>query len=797
LSDRIAKRLIECRLLLLTLGAVLTAAALPFSLTTESDLSVQSLFPPNDPKLMLYNRTATEFGGEATVLAVYRDPDALTIEGLERLARIRAELAEAPSVVSALCLADLPHPTGDGVAASLGRSIFERAKQSLSGNQAATSFKTPNLLDWFRNASAEHQAECRKRILTAELYRDAFISADGDVVAVLLQVDRNAMASGAIESTIRRLRSIVENSPPSPGHLVGAPVMINDVYGYLTADATRLQWASTLTMIVVIGLLFRNLRWMLLPLVVVGAAVVWTRAFMKVLDIRQSLIASMTESIVTVIGVAAVVHVAVFFVEDSAATNGVRPDAKDALQRTLSRMIGSFFWTCVITAVGFASLFVARVRPVQQYAAVMTAASLFVGVASVLFIPGGALIGRRWLTAAPTTTRADVSIQAGLFSIVRFVGRHAWTVLIVLVAGMGVASIGFRWLNLETEFTKNFRADAPVLTSYNFVESHLGGAGVLEVVFSADRVTPELLQSMREASEEIRLLPLVTKVNGLHDVVDFAGTLAGVSVTERGPWRDWFRREFVEQSILSIMKRLRDGQSKRLVNAFWNQDAKRVRLMIRVKERQDVGSKSALLVQLRDVLHRRFGDSAEPTGIFVMLVFLVDTLMQDQWTAVAAAAVGVIITASLAFQSVRLGFVAFAPKLVLVAAVVGAMGWLGMKVNVATAMIGSVSMGLVVAFSVPYLNRFRQERAAGAPFYDALAKTHTSAGKAMVFANLALMLGFLILAGSRFLPTVHFGVLVSVAILGGVIGNLLLLPVLLRFVYLQPPPEDNSASGAA
>ena len=62
MSDGIAKWLIKHRLILLTLGAVLALAALPFSLTTETDLSVQSLFPTNDPKLSLYNRTASEFG---------------------------------------------------------------------------------------------------------------------------------------------------------------------------------------------------------------------------------------------------------------------------------------------------------------------------------------------------------------------------------------------------------------------------------------------------------------------------------------------------------------------------------------------------------------------------------------------------------------------------------------------------------------------------------------------------------------------------------------------------------------
>jgi predicted RND superfamily exporter protein len=259
---------------------------------------------------------------------------------------------------------------------------------------------------------------------------------------------------------------------------------------------------------------------------------------------------------------------------------------------------------------------------------------------------------------------------------------------------------------------------------------------------------------------------------------------------------EWSRRltqGLMERTVLGALRTLSTGQVKSIVGNFWNADAQRMRLILRVQEQRAVEGKAVLVQDVTAVAKKHLGPSAQPTGIFVLLVFLIETLVADQWTAVAVSAGGVVVMASLAFRSLRLGLVAFAPKIVLVFAVIGTMGWLGLKVNVATAMIGSVSMGLVVAFSVPYLSRFLQERRAGTPFYTALSRTHGSAGKAMVFANLALMLGFLVLGFSRFVPTVHFGLLVSVAILGGVVGNLVLLPVLLRLVYLVPAPGPSDS----
>ena len=110
------------------------------------------------------------------------------------------------------------------------------------------------------------------------------------------------------------------------------------------------------------------------------------------------------------------------------------------------------------------------------------------------------------------------------------------------------------------------------------------------------------------------------------------------------------------------------------------------------------------------------------------------------------------------------------------------MGWIGLPINIATAMIASVSMGLTVDSSIHYLAGYTQARRRGLSFAAALKETHQGVGLALVFANLALVAGFSVLALSHFIPLVYFGILVSVAMIGGLMGNLVLLPLLLRLV---------------
>ena len=95
-------------------------------------------------------------------------------------------------------------------------------------------------------------------------------------------------------------------------------------------------------------------------------------------------------------------------------------------------------------------------------------------------------------------------------------------------------------------------------------------------------------------------------------------------------------------------------------------------------------------------------------------------------------------------------------------------------------MIAAVSMGLSVDSSLHYLIRFQRERTDGRSFDDALASAQSEIGMAILLSTCALVLGFGSLATSNFLPTVVFGTTASISMMGGLLGNLLVLPALLR-----------------
>jgi predicted RND superfamily exporter protein len=208
-----------------------------------------------------------------------------------------------------------------------------------------------------------------------------------------------------------------------------------------------------------------------------------------------------------------------------------------------------------------------------------------------------------------------------------------------------------------------------------------------------------------------------------------------------------------------------------------------LRIQLRSRERQPAAAKRAIIGGVRRIVAEEYPardgrPGGEVTGFFVLLAQLVDRMLADQWLTFLIAAAGIFVLLAVGFRSLLLAAIALVPNALPIFVVLGLLGWTGTRVNMGTAMIAAVSMGLSVDSSIHYIAAFQRRLAAGGAA-AALGDAHQTAGRAMIFSTLALVVGFLALTTSNFVPTVSFGWLSCLTLAGGLLGNLVVLPVLL------------------
>ena len=137
----------------------------------------------------------------------------------------------------------------------------------------------------------------------------------------------------------------------------------------------------------------------------------------------------------------------------------------------------------------------------------------------------------------------------------------------------------------------------------------------------------------------------------------------------------------------------------------------------------------------------------------------------------------------LLFQSYRMIIIAILPNLLPLLAIAGMMGLVGINIKISTSIIFAIAFGIAVDDTIHFLTRFRLEIQQGQPMETAILNTLKGTGKAMILTSLVLLGGFVILLVSDFGGTFNTGLFSGLTILFALIGDLVVLPVLVRMIW--------------
>ncbi len=356
--------------------------------------------------------------------------------------------------------------------------------------------------------------------------------------------------------------------------------------------------------------------------------------------------------------------------------------------------------------------------------------------------------------------------------------RRMWLIVLVVLAVLGVW--GSLRMKVETDFTKNFRASSALVKGYRIVESELGGAGVWDIMLPAPQtITEEYLGSVRQLEDRLRSLKTSDQADGLQ--LTKVLSIADAEMAARsGP----LLAALPLSARLEGMRHAMPVFSQALLTNYSEGEPVRwLRIMLRSREQSSAEAKSELVALVNktvadfstnDDWQKHFTSpppAPEVTGYYVMLGRLVSNVLSDQWLCFLLATIGILVVTTIATRSLRQASAALVPNALPVFMVLGAMGWMGMSVNMGAAMIAAVSMGLSIDSSIHYLSHMRRLVMKGKPEVKAMRSAQENVGLALVLATLALMAGFLSLCVSQFVPTIVFGVLVTLTMLGGLIAT--------------------------
>ncbi|MBW2369967.1 MAG: MMPL family transporter, partial [Deltaproteobacteria bacterium] len=594
--------------------------------------------------------------------------------------------------------------------------------------------------------------------------------------------------------------------------LGGVEMILDDLIEFIRSDLKLFGLGILCFLILTLGIIFRRLRWILLPLLCCAVSAVAMVGLLGLAGWEVTVISANFISLQLIITMAVAIHLVVRYRE-------LHRQAPDTPQRTLVletvrlKLIPCLY-AALTTIAGFGSLLFCDILPVINFGWMMTAGIIVSLIVTFLLFPA-VLVKMK-----PYPPRVHKNKHSNFLpALARFTENRGALILIISGLGLIAAIAGITQLEVENAFINYFKASTEIHQGMRIIDQKLGGTTPLEVILDLEEnsvtespdspaVSPDSRDEF-DAFDEFDTvddrerywftMKKIALVKTIHDYLEqlpetgkiiSLGTVAAIGeALNAGRPLDNFQ-------FALLYKEMPDKYKQMLITPYASPAHNQLRFSVRVRDSEKTLQRNELLKKIRRDLTGRFGLDPEQvhlTGALVLYNNMLRSLFDSQiltFGIVLAALMGMFLVL---FRSVTIALIAITPNLLSVVIVLGIMGWFNIPLDMMTITIAAVSVGIAVDNTIHYLHRFQEEIDRGYGYTDALHRCHDTIGHAMYYTSLTIMTGFSILVLSNFIPSITFGLLTGLAMLIALFTALTLLPQLL--IVFKPYGREQEAGG--
>lgn len=732
------------------------------------DPSLDEMLPADDPARRFYDELLARFGSDDVVLVALVSDALFTPEGLATVERVTKALARA-----------------EGVRRVEGLATAVRMRPLDGDVEIAGYFDEP--------IESRAAAEALQRELLADPLRaGSFVSRDGRATAILVTFERIPedvfLARGLDLALLDAARAA---APDMAVLLAGTPHVKAEVGRLLTGELVVMV---PIVLVLMAGLscgFFGRVRLGLVPLAAVVLGLLWTLGAMGWAGHDLNIVTTLIPPLVLALGFAYSAHLVAAFAAEPAAADDPADAARRRVRRALAHVAFPVAFTALTTAAGFLSLLSSPldvIRGFGAFAAVSTAATL---AAALLLAPLLLARTRAEDGAGPDAAEARMAALDRRFAaLADFDARHARAILAVAAVVCVAAGLAATRIEVNLPVIENFGADAPIRVAYESVDRLFGGANQFYVMLRADEEgafeRPALLREVAALQEWLDAQP---EIGGSTSVVQYLEVLnEGLGVDDPPARRLPDSERLVAQLLLF-------GANEEL-DVLLDRGHRTITILVR---------STATETREFDVLAQRIdarlaelppGIRGHTTGNAILLTRSADRIARGQATSLmlAGAMIGLLLVAY--FRSLRLGLFALAPNLVPVGLYFGLLGATGVTLNNATALMGSIVLGIAVDDTLHLLVEYRRALDAHGDPRRALREALSRVGRAISATTLAVCAGLLVVGASALQNQAEFGLLGAATLAIAWVVDVTVTPALC-VVALSPRGSAADATGAS
>ena len=320
--------------------------------------------------------------------------------------------------------------------------------------------------------TADEAAAIRARVERLPFLADTLVSGDGKAAAVYVPIeskDESYRISREIQALVDDLDSSDEY------HITGLPVA-EDTFGFeMFVQMGISAPLAGLAIFVLMWVFFRNVTLIIAPMIVAMVTVIATMGLLIGMGFTVHIMSSMIPIFLMPIAVVDSVHI----MSEFADTYKPGTDAKSAIAKVVDHLFTPMLYTSVTSAVGFASLALTPIPPVQVFGLFVAFGILLAFVLTIVFIPAYVVrMNDERLAALQAVHHADEG-KGALASLLRSGGTFSvrWAKLLVVffVAVFAVSIAGITRIDINDNPVRWFKQDHRIRVADKVLNEHFAG----------------------------------------------------------------------------------------------------------------------------------------------------------------------------------------------------------------------------------------------------------------------------------------------------------------------------------
>jgi len=606
-----------------------------------------------------------------------------------------------------------------------------------------------------------------KEILENRFARDIVVSSDLTTASITATIN-NLVTE---KETLQKIDSVISSNPGNAKIVKGGlPYIRQSLVKDVGKDAIILIPVALLIMLIVLKASLGSWRSVLLPFSIVVLTTAFSLALIPLTGWKMSIITVL----VPVILIAVANNYGIYLVARFQELSFRHPEAtrKELIRMLIKSLNMPILFSGLTTVAGILGLLTHSIIPAKQIGILAAAGVSLALLMSLMLIPALIFVSGSGLTLKNRKRDRAKLFDNILNNLSKLIIKNPGRILLVSALVIILFASGIAFLRIDTNQENYFAPKHPVRQASELINSKFGGSQTISVMIKGDIKDPELMKGIDRLTTEIKNQKGVGIVFSISQVVREMSKAIYTS-TEDGYDQIPDTREAIAQMFELYNMSGSPDDFKQLTDL----DNTKAHILIRLSDPENniVKSVKARISELTVNIPAEISVG----GYAMIMSDFAESIIKGQISSLLFAVITVLLLLTIIFRSFKGGLIGSIPLTASILILFGFMGYSGIALDAATALLSSIMIGVGVDFTIQYIWCFNLQINSGLSYPEATSSAMRTIGRSIIINALTVMAGFGALMFSGFTSIRFFGYLVLISIGSCLIGALVIIPAFL------------------